>query len=357
MFFTKRFWLSYGVVHAATLLCAAAMDWDFYASVRVSTLYEWTRAADSETFADGSRHDVDFNMQLQRNSRIGARVKVDDELSGVAELGISEEDVRLRHLIAHWDFGPGRFSIGQTRTPVGRQDSRRVRDCDPGLTDFGEPFVGRRPLIQLSVHGVTVAAVKPHSARNILDPDNEHSDVDNLMPRLEWSWQHTAGRLSYDLLGGYHTYTIATPETSFDIESYMAGAGLWFRLDDAFMRAIGYHARNARQFGQLLTAQPASFGSAKFDEDGRLVDNDVLAGALFGGYQFNDRIETEIGYGYIQSKDDASGTATDRWHCYYAQLPVELRPGITVTPEVALIRSSGSKERTIYAGAKWQMDF
>ncbi len=357
MNFSKRFWFSCCTVYAATLLHAVAADWDFHGSARVSTFYEWTRAADGETFADGSRHDVDFDMALQRNSRVGARVKVDDELSGLAELGISEDDVRIRHLIAHWDFGRGRLSIGQTRTPVGRQDSRRVRDCDPGLTDFGEPYVGRRPLIQLRLYGLTVAAVKPHSANNILDPDNAESDVDNIMPRIELSWQHTANRLSYDAFGGYHTYTIVTPDESFDIESHMAGAGLRLHWNDAFMRGIGYHARNARQFGQLLTAQPASFGSAMFDEDGRLVDNDVLAGALFGGYQFSERVEAEIGYGYIQSKDTVSGASADRWHCYYAQLPVMLRRGITVTPEVALLKNSGNNERTMYAGAKWQIDF
>ncbi len=353
----KRFWFSCCAVYAAVLPHAGAVDWDFYASARVGTFYEWKRAADGETFADGSRHDADFDMVLQSTSRIGARIKVDDELSGLAELGISEDDVRIRHLIGHWDFGPGRLSIGQTRTPVGRQDSRRIRPDDLGLTAFGEPYLGRRPLIQLSMHGVTAGAVKPHSANNLLDPDNENSDVDNVMPRLELSWRHTAGRLSYDAFGGYHTYTIATPDESFDIESHMAGAGLRFCWNDAFVRAIGYHARNARQFGQLLSTQPASFGSAKFDEDGRLVNNDVLAGALFGGYQFNDRIGSEIGYGYIQSKDDVSGASTDRWHCYYAQLPVMLGRSVSVTPEVALLKNSENNERTIYAGAKWQVDF
>ena len=344
------------VAFCASVLHAQAVDWEFYGIAKVKTIYEFNKAADGKTFADGEDDDTDFDMGLQANSRVGAKVKVSEELSGVAELGISDSAVTTRHLYGTWKFDEGALTIGQTRTPIGRQDSLRVWGDDAGLTAFGEPYLGRRPLIQLESHGLKVALVKPHSITNIYANTNATSEVDNLMPRVEASYQHKIGIASIDAFGGFHTYEISSTVENFDVHSGMAGAGFWLKPDPAYVRAIGYYARNARQFGQYLTPQPNSFGSAKIVDD-EVVNNDLFAGAIFGGYKFNDKFSAEIGYGYTQSEDDAEDAETTKWQCYYAQVDYKIAKGISVTPEFGIMEDMDTNKSTTYVGARWQASF
>ena len=352
-------WLAAGLVagFGVTALPSQAAEWNFYGSARVKTWYEWTESADGKTFASGDEDDTDFDIGMQANSRVGAKVKVDDKVSGWGELGVSDKDVTLRHLIGNWDFEWGTLTIGQTRTPIGRQDSLRAHGDDAGLTAFGEPYLGRRPLIQMESHGLKLALVKPHSITNIYNNTNTTSETDNMMPRIELSWQQTMGIASFDAFGGYHTYTIDSTAEDFDVDSYMVGAGFWLKPDPGYLRGIGYYARNARQFGQFISPQPATFGSAKITDEGGVVDNDVFGGAVFSGYKINSRLSAEIGYGYIQSEDDAPGADTVKWQCFYAQAPITLYKGITVTPEAGVMEDIDSGQRITYAGAKWQANF
>ena len=340
----------------ASVLQASAVDWEFYGIAKVKTFYEFNQAADGKTFADGDDQDADFDMGLQANSRVGAKVKVNDSLSGVAELGISDSSVTTRHLYGTWKYDGGAFTIGQTRTPIGRQDSLRVWGDDAGLQAFGEPYLGRRPLLQLETHGFKLALVKPHSITNIYANTNATSEVDNLLPRVEASYQQTMGIASIDVFGGFHTYEISSAAENFDVQSGLAGAGFWIKPDPAYVRAIGYYSRNARQFGQYLSPQPATFGSAKIVND-EVVNNDLFAGAVFGGYKFSEKISAEIGYGYTQSEDDADDAETVKWQCYYAQVDYKIAKGISVTPEFGIMEDIDSNKSTTYVGARWQASF
>ena len=342
---------------AACILDAAAVEWNFYGSARVKTWYEFKDAADGKSFADGDDKDADLDFALQANSRAGAKVKVNDELSGLAEVAFTESNINIRHLLGSWNFGPGTLSIGQTYTPISRYDSLRAWSDDAGLQSFGEPYLGRRPLIQLQMKGLKLALVKPHTITNLYASNtNLTSEVDNLLPRIEASFQHKVGMFAFDLVGGFHSYEVATPDEDLDVHSYLAGAGFWLKPDPAYLRAIGYYSRNARQFGQFISPQPVSFGSAKI-ADGEVVDNDVLAAAVFGGYKFSEKIAAEIGYGYSQSEDDLSGAKADKWQSYYAQVAFTVFKGISITPEVGVAENVGTHQRTAYVGAKWQANF
>ncbi len=321
------------------------------------TVFEDKRTADGKTFADGEDRDLDYEMGLMTTSRLGARVRVDERASGFMELSLAESGVTVRHMVGYWDFGPATLAIGQTRTPIGRQDSTRTRNNDLGLTAFGEPYLGRRPLVQWKVRDFTMAMVKPHAMTNIYENEEVGSELDNLMPRLEVSWQRNVGATGLDAFGGFHSYRISAPHKYFTIDSGMIGAGVYWKPDPAYVRAIGYFSRNARQFGQYLSPQPASFGSAKINAQDEVVDNNTLAAALFGGYTFTDRVRAQLGYGYIQSKDDVSGADTEKWQCYYAQATFTLYRGITITPEIGVMEDIETNQRIAYIGAKWQADF
>lgn len=338
---------------------SSAVDVDLYGDVRIRTWREWQRAAEGETFANGSSTRENFNMNLQGNSRVGARITVSDEFSALAEAGFSESTVNIRHLVGHWHFGAGTFSVGQSLTPVNHANSRRTCHDDRGLRGFGEPYTGRRPMLQLAVSDFKFAFVKPTGVSNLhtQDKDENESELNQRMPRLEMAYQRVVDPLTLQAFGGYHHYTMEAPGQDFDIHSYMAGTGLWWRPGNAYMRGVGYYARNVRQFGQYISPlQPGSFGSARID-DNRVIDNDTLGVVLFSGYRVNDGLSLEAGYGYIQSRDSVSGADTSKWQAYYVQARITLAKGMMVVPELAVDESRDSDERVVYLGAKWQASF
>lgn len=103
-----------------------ATEWNFYGSARVSTFQtntEMPSVPDTDNFA----------LALQSNSRIGANVKVSDKLSGAFEYGASGGNVNLRKLYGEWDFGAGKFLVGQTYAPMNWFYSNQVYGVDNDL--------------------------------------------------------------------------------------------------------------------------------------------------------------------------------------------------------------------------------
>jgi hypothetical protein len=84
---------------------AHAAGWNFYGSARVSTFYE--RVAVSRT------NITQFAMGLQDNSRIGANVKVSDELTGRFEYGPEDGKADIRYLYGVWIYANRTGQPGQ----------------------------------------------------------------------------------------------------------------------------------------------------------------------------------------------------------------------------------------------------
>ena len=101
----------------------AGTDWQFYGSSRFAT-YSYTR----NLSANDDQRVTKWNSQV--NSRIGARVKADDNgIGGRFEYGTG---VNLRRLYGTWNFGSGEVLIGHTETPSTYWESNQVWDVDNG---------------------------------------------------------------------------------------------------------------------------------------------------------------------------------------------------------------------------------
>ncbi|MCF8136214.1 MAG: hypothetical protein K9K63_02785, partial [Desulfotignum sp.] len=93
---------------AGSAMTAAAADWNFYGSARIATFFvdqENNVASNNPAYVDTSS----YNQGLQGNSRIGASVKVSDELTGGFEYGTG---VNVRKLYGEWNFGAGSLLVG-----------------------------------------------------------------------------------------------------------------------------------------------------------------------------------------------------------------------------------------------------
>jgi hypothetical protein len=126
---------------AGSAMTAAAADWNFYGSARIATFFQ-----DS---------DDNYRQALQGNSRIGANVKVSDELTGRFEYG-SWTAVTIPRTVCFMENGtlvPALCWLGQTYSPLCMFPSVQVGVPDLGydtnLLAFGGVYSGREKMLQL----------------------------------------------------------------------------------------------------------------------------------------------------------------------------------------------------------------
>jgi len=161
----------------------AGADWQFYGSSRMET-YSYTH----DLSADKDQRLTKWN--IQGNSRIGARVKTNDNgIGGRFEYGTG---VNLRRLYGTWNFGSGEVLIGHTEMPSTYWESNQVWDVDTDLIGLGMPYGSRQPMIQLNISGFKLAFIVPNVSDPvypellIAEPTNEIS-TETTFPKIETS--------------------------------------------------------------------------------------------------------------------------------------------------------------------------
>jgi hypothetical protein len=290
---------SFALVATFALTAAADDQWNFYGSARVSTFV---------TDADVPGGTNDFAMGLQGNARIGANVKVSDELSGRFEYGSGPN---LRLLYGTWNFGGGALTVGQVYTPLNMFMSNQVFGADTGLLDTGGVYSGRAPVLQVSFGSVKIAAVVPVA-------------TNNTTPTIEASYSLKHGPASIAVAGGYDSEVNAAGN-----EAYVLAASAAINFGAAYIKGDVYTGDNAEAL--IWTA-----GTGE-NNTGYLV---------VAGFKVNDMLSLEAGYG------NAEGDTAEEY-AYYVQAPITLASGVYVIPEVGA-QNDGD---TTYFGAKWQINF
>lgn len=283
---------------ASFALTASAADWNFYGSARISTFW----------LDDDSAADTVFSEGIQGNSRIGANVKVSDELSGRFEYGSGPN---LRLLYGEWNFGAGTLLVGQTYTPLCMFYSNQVYGGDTGLLDTGGVYSGRNPMLRLKFGDFQIAAVAPASG-----------NTDS--PTIEASYSISFDSVAAKIAGGYDkgpdggdaTYVIAVG-ASLSLGQFTLKGNAW----------MGEHAE------RIMWTQG--------------VGEDGIGYLIAAGFKINDMIGFEAGYG------NAESDSVDEAYAFYAQLPITLASGVFVIPEVGQVDNG----EDTYFGAKWQINF
>ncbi len=279
---------------------AADAEWDFYGSARIATFYTDV----SEGVDDG------FYLDLQSNSRIGAHVKVNDELKGRFEYGASGGNANIRLLYGEWDFGSGKIRVGQAYSPLILGYAVQVYGGDLGLVGRGTVYSGRNPMIELRFGDFKIAAVKP-----------TYANQDTPTIEAKYTFKFDAGEIQ--IAGGYDG-------GGNDIdESYLVGVAGKVNLG-AFSLS-----------GNIWTGEYAENLIAI-----KVEGEDNFGYTVVAGFKLNDTIKFEAGYGYAEGDDsDIYG--------YYLQAPITVAPSVWIVPEIGTDYSGD----TDYIGAKWQINF
>lgn len=322
-----------------------AADWQFYGSARVQTFYA---SEDYGQFPYASRNY--YTQYLQNNARLGARIRVNEQLSARFEYG-TEVDTRL--LYGEWDFGSGSLLVGQAYSPLNINYSSQVFWDDTNLTDIGGVYSSRNPMIRLTFGEFQIAFLEPETP-NI----SGISTTENKIPKVEARYRFKGNQWDFQLAGGVHSYDVIDGAAEYNINSYVLAMGGSVRPGKALLAATVWVGQNTggyrmENLSDDLPTLDTSTGS--------VYDNDGYGYTLVAGYVVNDMLYLEAGYGYTQADSEDPAKGTDKMHSYYAQSKITLAPGVYVVPEIGLINWGKYQNKdlgeTTYYGAKWQIDF
>lgn len=322
---------------------AYAADWDFYGSARI-----WTFSTDVEENGT-SDSDRNTNWELSPYSRIGANVKVSDEIRGRFEYGTSGGNANIRLLYGVWNFGSGELYIGQDYKPVHIAYSNQVYD-GLGLGGFGDAYRGRSAQLKLVFGEFQIALIEPFADDAAVA--GSVGDVEVTLPQIQARYTFRFDNGSARVAAGYNTFEIDDE----DVNSYVIAGGADFSFGALRLAGSIAYGQNSEAIIDIDTkGDDDTDGMAAF-VGGDLKDNETLGFNLIIGYTINDMLSIEAGYGWIEQELDDGDD--DEAASYYVQMPIVLAPGVTVTPEVGIIDydENGQDEAT-YFGAHWQINF
>ena len=324
---------------------ASAGDWNFYGSARVQTFI-------TDTDNKGAPDTKNFDQTLQSNSRIGSKVTVSDELTGLFEYGTG---VNIRQLYGEWDFGAGKFLVGQTYSPLNMSLSNQVYGSDEDLNSYGNPYAGRQAMLRLTLGNFQIAGIEPDT--DTLGVAGASTEV--RIPKIEASYRLDLDKAYLLFAGGYQTYEIYDPATATaqDVDSYIAALGGHMTFGPIYFAGNLYVAQNTGPYNLASAADdmPTLVGT-------NFIDNESLGYILVGGMKLNDTLSFEVGYGYTQAELDQAGSRKDDVASYYLQSTVNLAEGVFFVPEIGVIdhkkdQTGMAQSEILYYGIKWQINF
>jgi hypothetical protein len=388
------------LIAAIALVCfsvpAMAADWNFYGSARMQTTYMSDDFDDTTNAAKTDDKDAATRWDLQGNTRFGARVK-GEKMAGRMEFGVNESTITSRLLWGEWNFGAGKLLVGKDYTPGGSQfNSSSIQggraespSDDSNILGIGSFYGGRNGQITLSFGGFKIALINSTTGLLTGMADSTTSiggtttirgtttfvsrasattykfsgDVDDTLPKLQVEWGMAFDTWNFSIAGGAQTFEIE------DVKSKKDGSTNDVDVTSGFLSAMG--AWNIGAF----TLKPAlsyavnggnagwTAGAGSWDGDDDVDDVKTFQGSLVGVFRLSDMLAFELGGGYRQDKLDAD-VKEDKLKSYqvYVQALWTMAPGVYLMPELGYIdwgNTSADKDmgNTIYAGAKWQIDF
>jgi hypothetical protein len=357
------------LIAAIALVCfsvpAMAADWNFYGSARMQTTYISDDYDNTTNPAGTDNKDAATLWNLQSNTRFGARVKHEGPLEGRMEFGVNESTITSRLLYGQWNFGSGKLLVGKDYTPGASQfvssSIQSGRSETPGddqnLLGYGAFYGGRNGQIKLSFGGFQVALIDS-ATTNIAT----NGDVDDILPKIQAEWGMAFDTWNFSIAGGAQTFSIqdvvsGAQKDDITVTSYFAsGMGAW-NIGAFTLKAALSYAENGGNAG--WTAAAGTYNAGQNDID----DAKTYQGVLVGVFRMSDMLAFEGGVGYRHNKTDAN-VAEDKTETVqgYIQALWTMAPGVYLMPEIGYIdwgknTADADQGDTIYAGAKWQIDF
>lgn len=348
---------------------AFAASWDMYGQVRLRAFYE-----NADKYYSGiNESDTDLSFGNALNSRIGAKVKADDKLSAVVELGLGSNEnnnntVYTRLIYADYDFGAFKLRLGQDYGPTATFfDYNQVSNTDNDLVGFGTINSGRYAQIKLMAAGFELALSRP----NLAASDNVTS-IDVYLPRVEASYTLDIKPVKVKAFGGYQMYkryfNAANAQVNENlsrkdenISAYVLGALVKADMGALFATASGYYGSNTGLMGYQGTQSGLNNTATPGFYNNNLEDSTDFGFAVNAGFKVSDSLILEAGYGYAQADRDGYAKE-DAAQSYYVNATVKLAKNFFIVPEISVEdrmkgTSNQDQGKKVFYGAKFQANF
>ncbi len=371
---------------------AVAADWDFYGSARVSTFYTKFEKDPftSASAALGLSNETDtesYEENLCGNARVGAKVTVSDSLTGLVEFGALGGNANVRVLWGEWSFGKGSLGVGKNYTPLIFPYSNQVYNVsgfnkgDTNMSYFGMLYGDRKPMIQLKMGGFRIALVQPNTlvyatptyVAPYYVPVNQPATTVRL-PSIQARYQYDFNWGHLGVAAGYQTFDVKENNDSYEVESYILGAGGQFNWGPAYFKGNIWGGQNVGQMVNILVNTSLystynSISNSKTDLDGdgfglarwdgtQIIDKESICGLVVAGLEIRRGLYLEAGCGYVSTKLDTDDASTDDCLTVYLQSTIFLAPGVSLTPEIGQCDfRQNDQSKLTYAGLKWQISF
>lgn len=381
------------VIMMALLIAAPAMagEWDFYGSARFQVgsfdrSKEFVGTGGTWGSSDGINDDTDSFWSVQGNSRIGAKVKTSDAISGRFEYSAAPG---LRLLYGVWNFGPGTLLAGQDYTPIDVLYSGQIGNADiggdDGMLNMGMTYEGRQPQLKLAIQGFELALIVPSTSTTGMNlSGTAYTGIDTTLPKIELAYTFSTPVFSIKPYLGWNSIEVeetgVVNPTSKDIDSSVYGLAFKVNIGPAYINGNLYTATNPTNYGltsysrrlvdTTTFASTLTGGAVAIDSAGNVQDADQLSGAIVVGFKVNQMLTFEAGYGIIQDEMDVENYSIETdISAFYIQAAITVVPGFKIVPEYGMIdvgdvdyttggvtTPSDSGEIT-YIAAKLQIDF
>ena len=344
---------------------AVAADWNFYGSSRVET-YSRNVSKEVSTNPTGTYDDTDTNWGLAANARIGANVAAGD-ITGRFEWG---GNFALRLLYGEWNFGSGKFLVGQQYALTSPLYSNQWLDAGLGLHGFGEIYGGRVPQLKLTFGDFQIALLQPSNAVGV-DSTSTYGtlgavDTDTTLPKIEAKYRFKTDQFFIDVVGGYNsTDVVGAVDKEYSVDSWVAMLGGGADFGPVSFKAMVYSAQNQATYG--LTTTEATYAGAIYNgTNDSFEDSDAFGYMAMLGFKMSDMVKFEIGYGAVEQEMTINATnIEDNCNAYYLNATITLAPGVTINPEIGKLDYDDVKVGnvttkqgdTTYFGATWKIDF
>ena len=395
-----------GAFLAAFSVPAMAAEWSFFGDSKFHT-YWVEEDKESNGAPGGLFDDEDLFWGRSCGTAIGASVSAGD-IGGFFQFRPVETgftmDGDFSMMYGTWDFGPGTILIGKGLGPVNFFPSNMVFLDEHGAVGFGGVFTYFKPLIMLSFSGdygnIKLAAAEPQTTTrvfpqggapvmqnttvapwNSLDGGTEATvtglgDCETSLPKLEASYGHSFGPVSFSLMGGWQSFEERNTLTdkSYDIDSWLVGLGVKTSFGPVYINGVVTTGQNEEQYMcEWQQGNDSAIYDAVRDE---IIDNETDGFNIIAGVKVNDMVTIEAGYGWLEHELDmhsgyvGPNSMEDDTQLYYLQAVITLAKGVTITPEIGkidwgedTITSNGvggvaaDDGDMIYYGAQWRIQF
>jgi len=337
---------------------AFAASWDMYGQVRLRAFYENT----DKHYNTLGESDTDLAFGTVQNSRIGAKVKADDKLSAVVELGLGSNEaganaVTTRLIYADYDFGGLKLRIGQDFGPTATFfDYNQVSNTDNDLVGFGTINSGRYAQIKLMASGFELALSRPGLGSYTTN------NADIYLPRLEAAYTLDMKPIKVKAFGGYQVFkaynaneNVATADEQ--LSAYVVGALAKADMGMFFSTLSGYYGANTGLMGYQGSASGIAVNAVPTLND----DSSDYGFAINAGFKASDSLIFEAGYGYATADRD-DYTKADKAQSYYVNATVKLAKNFFIVPEISVEdkmknKNDADEGKKVYYGAKFQANF